>query len=242
MDVFFSAQKKRTHNKPFMSFAFVSSAIAVQKRVAGGGLVSTSSRCSSWSSSSLSSSHRNASPHTHHRRRRRFGRGWHPIDGQILPTAKRSVEQRRRGLFCRAAEKKSENDDATNGDDDAEKPKRISKKEAEEAARAALMGAIGKKKDTLKAFDDGGGGGGFFNFGKGGGGGGDDDGGGSKGTLQVLFLLFCILFVFYGLKPMSAILVNLIYYALKISTATGRRRAGGYVELREWEGKAQTPT
>ena len=81
------------------------------------------------------------------------------------------------------------------------------------------MGAIGKKKDTLKAFDDGGGGGGgFFNFGKGGGGGGDDDGGGSKGTLQVLFLLFCILFVFYGLKPMSAILVNLIYYAFKIPT------------------------
>ena len=184
-----------------MSFAFVSS--AVQKRAAGG-LVSTSSRCSSH-------------PSSPHKRVQSFGRGWRPIDRQ-KPTAvafcvARSVErhnERRRGILCRA-----EKSGDANGDD--EKPKRISKKEAEEAARAALMGAIGKKKDTLKAFDDGGGGG-FFNFGKGGGGGGGDDGGGSKGTLQVLFLLFCIMFVFYGLKPMSAILVNLIYYAFKIPT------------------------
>ena len=80
------------------------------------------------------------------------------------------------------------------------------------------MGAIGNKKDKLKAFDNGGSGGGFFNFSGGGGGGGGGDDGGSKGTLQVLFLLFCIVFVFYGLKPLSAIFVNLIYYAFKIPT------------------------
>ena len=58
----------------------------------------------------------------------------------------------------------------------------------------------------------------IFNFGKGGGGGGDDDGGGSKGTLQVLFLLFCILFVFYGLKPMVDTR-KLGYYGFKIQRA-----------------------
>ena len=79
------------------------------------------------------------------------------------------------------------------------------------------MGAIGNKKDKLKAFDNGGRGGGFFNFGGGGGGGGSGDGS-NKGTLQVLFLLFCVVFVFYGLKPVSAMFVNLIYYAFKIPT------------------------
>ena len=53
------------------------------------------------------------------------------------------------------------------------------------------MGAIGNKKDKLKAFDNGGRGGGFFNFGGGGGGGSGGDGS-NKGTLQVLFLLFCV--------------------------------------------------
>ena len=114
-------------------------------------------------------------------------------------------------LFCPRAE-------ASEGEKD--QPKRLSKKEAEEAARAALMGAIGNKKDKLKAFDNGGRGGGFFNFGGGGGGGGGGSGGdgSNKGTLQVLFLLFCVLFVFYGLKPVSAMFVNLIYYAFKIPT------------------------
>ena len=78
------------------------------------------------------------------------------------------------------------------------------------------MGAIGGKKDKLKQFDAGGGGG-FFNFwGNGGGGGGDDDGG--RGTMQVLFLVFCFLFVFYGLKPLTAIIVNAIYYVFNIPT------------------------
>ena len=118
--------------------------------------------------------------------------------------------QRENGLlFCPKAEADKEGE--------KEQPKRLSKKEAEEAARAALMGAIGNKKDKLKAFDNGGRGGGFFNFGGGGGGGSGGDGS-NKGTLQVLFLLFCVVFVFYGLKPVSAMFVNLIYYAFKIPT------------------------
>ena len=126
-----------------------------------------------------------------------------------------SISKRRRQrenglLFCPKAEADKEGE--------KEQPKRLSKKEAEEAARAALMGAIGNKKDKLKAFDNGGRGGGFFNFGGGGGGGGGSGDGSNKGTLQVLFLLFCVVFVFYGLKPVSAMFVNLIYYAFKIPT------------------------
>ena len=90
-------------------------------------------------------------------------------------------------------------------------PDPISAREKADAARKALQGALGNKRDVLSKFDGGGKGGGpldwFF-----GGGGGDDDGENAQARkiANWVFLAFVVLLLF---KPVTAVIVNAVYYA-----------------------------
>ena len=86
----------------------------------------------------------------------------------------------------------------------------VDRKAAAEAARKALQGALGNKRDVLARFDRGGGGGGPIDWFFGGGGGGDDGSRGARRIAGWMFLAFLVLVLF---KPVTAILVNAVYYA-----------------------------
>ena len=92
---------------------------------------------------------------------------------------------------------------------------------ARAAARKALEQALGGKRDIL-ASNDGGGGGGIFGGifgGRGrGGGGGGGGGGGDSATLQTIGIIVAALAVFFGIKPACAVIVNAVYYALRLPT------------------------
>jgi len=111
---------------------------------------------------------------------------------------------RARGLACvpRAAGKGAA--------DDGSNPY-VGRKEAQEAARKALMGALGNKRDVLSQFDNGGKGGGpidWFFGGRGGGGGGD-----SSAARKISYWIFLVLLVLFAFKPVTAVIVNGVYYA-----------------------------
>ena len=92
--------------------------------------------------------------------------------------------------------------------DDAPNPI-IGRKDAEAAARNALMGAIGNKRDVLSKFDGGGKGGGPLDWFFGGGGGGDEN----PLARKISFWIFLALLVLFTFKPVTAIMVNAVYYA-----------------------------
>ena len=91
----------------------------------------------------------------------------------------------------------------------------------EDAARRALLDAMGSRSDPLAQFDDSGGGGfgGGIKKWFGGGGGGDNDNWRGKLRTMGAFGLFGLFIAVFALfKPVTAILVNLIYYLLRIPT------------------------
>ena len=92
--------------------------------------------------------------------------------------------------------------------DDAPNPY-VGRKDAEAAARKALMGAIGNKRDVLSKFDGGGKGGGPLDWFFGGGGGGDEN----PMARKISFWIFLALLVLFTFKPITAVLVNAVYYA-----------------------------
>jgi len=99
----------------------------------------------------------------------------------------------------------------------------VAKGKKEDEARRALMEGLGSRfrEDSLAQFDDSGGGGfgGGIKKWFGGGGGGDNDN--WKGKLRKIggfgmFVLFLAVFALF--KPVTAILVNLVYFCLRLPT------------------------
>ena len=91
----------------------------------------------------------------------------------------------------------------------------------EDAARRALLDAMGSRSDPLAQFDDSGGGGfggGIKKWFGGGGGGDNDNWQGKLRTMGAFGLFGLIIAVFALFKPVTAILVNLIYYLARIPT------------------------
>ena len=96
----------------------------------------------------------------------------------------------------------------------------VARGKKEDAAKRALMGALGGSADILKENDgDGGwfGGGGFGGFGRRGGGG-DGSFGDRIRTMGAFGVFVALLAIFALFKPVTAILVNLVYYLLKLPT------------------------
>ena len=87
----------------------------------------------------------------------------------------------------------------------------IGGKAAQDAARKALQGAMGGKRDVLSQFDGGGGGRGPLDWFFGGGGGDGDDG--SPQARKIAGWIVAVAAFLTLFKPVTAVLVNAVYYA-----------------------------